>query len=106
MTIATLTGHACKSVGPYCIVMDNGLAKKENFASKLQATGDLYGDMFEISNFRKEDIANITDPSGEFVEVLQCHNASKGPQSRGHQYAGAFLYKVLILQQDLEIHGL
>ena len=61
----------------------------------MQATGDLYGDMFEISNFRKEDIANITDPSGEFVEVLQCHNASKGPQSRGHQYAGAFLYKVL-----------
>ena len=60
----------------------------------MQATGDLYGDMFEISNFRKEDIANITDPSGEFVEVLQCHNASKGPQSRGHQYAGAFLYKV------------
>ena len=28
MTIATLTGHACKSVGPYCIVMDNGSAKK------------------------------------------------------------------------------
>ena len=72
-------------------------SKKENFASKLQATGDLYGDMFEISNFRKEDIANITDPSGEFVEVLQCHNASKGPQSRGHQYAGAFLYKVFTL---------
>ena len=73
------------------------LLNKENFASKLQATGDLYGDMFEISNFRKEDIANITDPSGEFVEVLQCHNASKGPQSRGHQYAGAFLYKVFTL---------
>jgi len=91
MTIATLTGHAIRCVGPYCIVMDNGLAKKENFASKLQATGDLYGDMFEISNFRKEDIANITDKSGEFVDVLQC---SAGPEPRGHQFAGAFLYKV------------
>ena len=29
----------------------------------MQATGDLYGDMFEISNFRKEDIANITGKS-------------------------------------------
>ena len=91
MTIATLTGHAIRCVGPYCIVMDNGAAKKENFASKLQATGDLYGDMFEISNFRKEDIANITDKSGEFVDVLQC---SHGPEPRGHQFAGAFLYKV------------
>ena len=91
MTIATLTGHACISVGPYCIVMDNGLAKKEKFALKLQETGELYGDMFEVSNFRKEDIANITDTSGEFVEVLQC---SKGRPPRGHQYAGTFLLKV------------
>merc|ERR1711936_412969 len=46
MTIATLTGHAVLAVGPYTAVMDNGAAKKEGFALNLQATGDLYGDMF------------------------------------------------------------
>ena len=35
-TIATLTGHACIAVGPYSAVMDNGPAKKEGFALKLQ----------------------------------------------------------------------
>merc|ERR1712024_24645 len=49
MTIATLTGHAVMALGPYTGVMDNGAAKKENFALKLQATGDFYGDMFEVS---------------------------------------------------------
>ncbi len=35
-TIATLTGHACIAVGPYSAVMDNGPARKEGFAHKLQ----------------------------------------------------------------------
>merc|ERR1711956_127793 len=52
MTIATLTGHAVMAVGPYTAVMDNGAAKKESFAINLQATGDLYGDMFEVSTIR------------------------------------------------------
>ena len=71
MTIATLTGHAVMAVGPYTAVMDNGAAKKESFAINLQATGDLYGDMFEVSTIRKEDYEFIKDKSGEFVDVLQ-----------------------------------
>ena len=51
--------------------MDNGAAKKENFAVKLQATGDLYADMFEVNTIRKEDYEFIKDKSGEFVDVLQ-----------------------------------
>ena len=35
--------------------MDNGPAMKENFAHNLQATGDVYGDPFEVSTMRKED---------------------------------------------------
>ena len=73
MTIATLTGHAVMAVGPYTAVMDNGAAKKESFAINLQATGDLYGDMFEVSTIRKEDYEFIKDKSGEFVDVLQVH---------------------------------
>ena len=71
MTIATLTGHAVMAVGPYTAVMDNGAAKKDGFAINLQATGDLYGDMFEVSTIRKEDYEFIKDKSGEFVDVLQ-----------------------------------
>ena len=73
MTIATLTGHAVMAVGPYTAVMDNGAAKKESFAINLQATGDLYGDMFEVSTIRKEDYEFIKDKSGEFVDVLQVY---------------------------------
>ena len=47
-TIATLTGHARLSVGPYTAIMDNGVAKKDGFALSLQATGEQYGDMFEV----------------------------------------------------------
>ena len=47
MTIATLTGHAAVAMGPYTAVMDNGAAKKEQFAQKIFATGEKYGDPFE-----------------------------------------------------------
>jgi len=94
MTIATLTGHAVMAVGPYTAVMDNGAAKKESFAINLQATGDLYGDMFEVSTIRKEDYEFIKDKSGEFVDVLQCNNAPSTRTPRGHQFPAAFMLKV------------
>merc|ERR1711997_542733 len=74
------------AVGPYTAVMDNGAAKKESFAINLQATGDLYGDMFEVSTIRKEDY--------EFVDVLQCNNAPSTRTPRGHQFPAAFMLKV------------
>ena len=36
--------------------MDNGPARKEQTAQKLQEAGDLSGDMFEISTIRREVI--------------------------------------------------
>ena len=42
MTIATLTGHARVAMGPY-----TGAARKEQFAQKIFATGEEYGDPFE-----------------------------------------------------------
>lgn len=35
-TLATLTGHAILSFGPYSVVMDNGPAKEEGYGRKLQ----------------------------------------------------------------------
>ena len=76
--------------------MDNGPAMKENFAHNLQATGDVYGDPFEVSTMRKEDHEVIKDKSGEFVEILQLPHLPAA-RIRGHQYAGAFLQAVIIL---------
>ena len=73
--------------------MDNGPAMKENFAHNLQATGDLFGDPFEVSTMRKEDHEVIKDKSGEFVEILQLPHLPAA-RIRGHQYAGAFLQAV------------
>ena len=87
-------GHAVLAVGPYTSVMDNGVSRKEKFASSLQETGDLYGDMFEVNTIRKEDFEFIKDKSGEFVDVLQCNNAPSSRTPRGHQFPAAFMHKV------------
>ena len=101
MTIATLTGHAVLANGPYTNVMDNGPAKRENFAQNLQATGDHYGDMFEISTVRREDFDFIKDQSGKFVDVLQCNNAASSRTPRGHQFPAAFMQVVAGLDKHM-----
>lgn len=71
-TIATLTGHAARTYGDnYTVewfdkleenfsalvlqaVMDNGPARKNRIAEKLQALGEEVGDPFEISTVRRE----------------------------------------------------
>ena len=94
MTIATLTGHAVLALGPYTGIIDNGPARKINNAQSVQATGDRFGDMFEISTVRKEDFAFNADKSGEFVEILQNNNAPSSRTPRGHQFPAAFLMAV------------
>merc|ERR1711992_126143 len=101
MTIATLTGHAVLANGPYTNVMDNGPAKREAFAQGLQSTGDLFGDMFEISTIRREDWDFIKDKSGEFVTVLQCNNAASSRTPRGHQFPAAFMMTVAGLDKHM-----
>ena len=58
MTLATLTGHAVRSYGPYTAVMDNGVAK--DFAKKLQKTGEIYGDMFEVQRGPRQSISFLS----------------------------------------------
>jgi len=94
MTIATLTGHACLAMGPYSIIMDNGAARAEGTAQKMQKAGDDVGDMFEISTVRREDWEFNKDKSGEFVDILQANSAPSTRTPRGHQVPGAFLQQV------------
>ena len=80
----------------YTGVMDNGPAKKENFARNLQETGELFGDMFEVSTIRKEDFDFIRDSSGDYIDVRQTNNKPSSKTERGHQFPAAFLQEVVI----------
>lgn len=101
-TIATLTGHACLTVGDgYSIVLDNGPAKNENVGASLQRSGELVGDMFEVSTIRREDY-QFHKGKSEYEDVLQCNNLPSSRTARGHQGPAAFL----ILASGLDKHGL
>ncbi|PVD31088.1 hypothetical protein C0Q70_10366 [Pomacea canaliculata] len=101
-TIATLTGHAIRAVGPnYTIILNNGPAKKISVACKLQEAGDLFADPFEISTIRKEDYDFHKGPS-EYEDILQCNNLPSSQTPRGHQSPAAFL----IMASGLDKHGI
>ncbi|XP_072391628.1 putative aminopeptidase W07G4.4 isoform X1 [Diabrotica undecimpunctata] len=100
-TIATLTGHAHRTVGEgYSIAMDNGPAKKIQNAEKLQAAGDKIGDIFEISRIRRDDFKHH---KGEIEgdDLIQSAAKPSTMVSRGHQGPGAFL----MVASGLDKHG-
>jgi len=100
-TIATLTGHAYRTVGDgYSIIIDNGPAAKLKMASRIQTAGDLIGDPFEISTLRREDYAFVTGKS-DYEDLIQCNSKPSVASERGHQFPAAFL----VLVSGLEKHG-
>lgn len=101
-TIATLTGHAFRTVGPgYTIALDNGPARSKSFSPKLQKAGDVIGDMFEVSTIRREDFETHKGKV-EGEDVVQALNTPSVQSRRGHQGPAAFL----ILAAGLDKHGL
>ncbi|KAL8602889.1 hypothetical protein ACOMHN_026849 [Nucella lapillus] len=101
-TIATLTGHAVRAMGPnYSIVMDNGPAKRQRTSHLLQEVGDLFGDPFEISNIRREDY-EFHKGKSEYEDILQSNNQPSTATARGHQTPSAFL----IMASGLDKHGI
>ncbi|CAH1394814.1 unnamed protein product [Nezara viridula] len=101
-TIATLTGHAFRTVGNgYTIALDNGPARQKSFAQLLQKTGEIVGDMFEVSTIRREDYEAYKGKT-EGEDVVQAESLPSAQCKRGHQGPAAFL----ILASGLEKHGL
>lgn len=102
-SIATLTGHAALAMGPYSVVLPNGVSRKFRDDERLQAAGHRVGDPFELSTLRREDIAFVA-PSpasrGDY-DVKQCNNAASSKTKRGHQFPAAFLLKA----SGLDRHG-
>lgn len=101
-TIATLTGHAIRAVGPnYTLVLDNGPAGAKKFAQKIQELGHNIGDPFELSTIRREDY-DFCRGKSEYEDVLQCNNEPSSATPRGHQFPAAFL----IRSSGLDKYGL
>eukprot|EP01127_Copromyxa_protea_P012633 TRINITY_DN3311_c0_g1_i1.p1 TRINITY_DN3311_c0_g1~~TRINITY_DN3311_c0_g1_i1.p1 ORF type:complete len:512 (+),score=136.11 TRINITY_DN3311_c0_g1_i1:3-1538(+) len=82
-SMATLTGHAVNAWGPYTALVENGPSKKLGLSRSIQEVGESWGDAFEVSSYRREDVL----PGDVTHDVVQ-HMAGK---PRGHQFAAGFL---------------
>ncbi|XP_042585035.1 putative aminopeptidase W07G4.4 [Cyprinus carpio] len=100
-TIATLTGHAVRAMGPhYSIIMDNGAAHHSGNALQWQKAGEVLGDLFEVSTIRREDY-DFHKGKSEYEDILQANNLPSSATPRGHQTPAAFL----IMASGLDKHG-
>jgi|TARA_R110000796_G_scaffold58083_1_gene134213 leucyl aminopeptidase len=89
-TVATLTGHAARAMGPYGAYVENGPARSANISRKLADNGDLWADGAEVSRSRREDY-DFIKPRTLADDVLSSNNAASAVTARGHQFPMAFL---------------
>lgn len=113
MSVATLTGHAYKAVGPFTIAVDNDAARSDSTrieertgfnAAKLQESAEKYGEGVELSRLRTEDFKMIRARSLA-EDIISCNNEPSSATPRGHQFPAAFLIKAAGLSNDgLQVH--
>lgn len=89
-SVATLTGHAARAVGPYTALVENGMARQQGSAIKLSEAGDLWADPAEVSRSRREDY-DFVAPRTKADDLLSSNNAASAVTARGHQFPMAFL---------------
>ena len=89
-TVATLTGHAARAMGPYSAYVENGPARLANVSRKLADCGDLWADGAEVSRSRREDY-DFIKPRTLADDVLSSNNAASAVTARGHQFPMAFM---------------
>ncbi|MEO1233707.1 MAG: leucyl aminopeptidase family protein [Myxococcota bacterium] len=99
-TMATLTGHVGRAVGPYTAALDNGPARALRTADRLAEAGDRWGEPVEVSRLRREDW-DFVRPRTSADDVLSCNNAASSVTPRGHQFPMAFL----AVASGLDRHG-
>lgn len=100
-TCATLTGHSIRAYGRYGIAMDNGPARKAQIGPKIQSSGHLLGDPFELSTLRRDDF-DFVAASGPREDIVQANALPSTLTARGHQYPMAFMIRA----SGLDRHGL
>ncbi|MFT6530047.1 MAG: leucyl aminopeptidase [Psychrosphaera sp.] len=89
-TVATLTGHAARSVGPYTALVENGVSRAKGFGELLVQQGDLLADPCETSRSRREDYTFV-QPRTKADDLLSSNNGPSAVTARGHQFPMAFL---------------
>lgn len=99
-SMATLTGHVGRAVGPYTAALDNGPARTARMAERLADAGELWGEPVEVSRLRREDW-DFVRPRTPADDVLSCNNAASSVTPRGHQFPMAFL----AVASGLDRHG-
>jgi leucyl aminopeptidase len=99
-SVATLTGHAGRAVGPYGIAVENGPARRAGLGRALAERGDNWADPFEVTRSRREDF-DFVKPRSHADDVLSCNNDASVNTARGHQFPMAFL----ALASGLGQHG-
>ncbi|WP_419147738.1 M17 family metallopeptidase [Pseudoalteromonas 'SMAR'] len=89
-TVATLTGHAARAMGPYSAYVENGPARAAKVSRQIADLGDLWADCAEVSRSRREDY-DFIQPRTLADDVLSSNNAASAVTARGHQFPMAFL---------------
>lgn len=94
LSVATLTGHAYRAVGPYTISIDNDIARTDEALTlrgiALQAASEELGEGVELSRLRREDFEMIQAKSLS-EDLISCNSAPSSATPRGHQFPAAFL---------------
>ncbi|SFC36424.1 M17 family metallopeptidase [Pseudoalteromonas denitrificans] len=99
-TVATLTGHAARAMGPYAALVENGPARNAKISRNIADNGDLWADGAEVSRSRREDY-DFIQPHTLADDVLSSNNAPSAVTARGHQFPMAFL----AIASGLDKHG-
>lgn len=99
-TVATLTGHAARAMGPYTALVENGSSRIQQLSQLIAGEGDLWADGAEISRERREDY-DFIKPKTLADDVLSSNNAPSAITARGHQFPMAFL----AVASGLDKHG-
>lgn len=89
-SVATLTGHAARAMGPYTALVENGSARDKRLSQSLSDLGDVWGDPAEVSRSRREDY-DFVAPRTKADDLLSSNNAASAVTARGHQFPMAFL---------------
>jgi leucyl aminopeptidase len=83
------------------IVIDNSVARTESNAYKLQACGEVMGDMFEVSILRRDDFASHKGKCEGDDLIQSAGKKTSAGTERGHQGPAAFLIVSSGLQKVL-----
>ncbi|RUO25192.1 peptidase M17 [Aliidiomarina minuta] len=99
-TVATLTGHAALSKGPYTALVPNASAQLSGATAHLMQASESWADPTELSPSRREDFDFVRGHT-KADDVLSSNNGPSATTKRGHQFPMAFL----TISSGLDKHG-